>query len=123
MNQSSQHYPYTAEDEVDEIPNEFTDDEFEDGGSHSENFAPRGSVSSQGSRQNRFSVRHSKIDADHTMLRPKGSGGEFKDQEFQSAEGESIIPDGESSVVEEIVEHKIIELDEDHQVEDKDQIQ
>lgn len=47
----SQTYKYAAwEEEEDDIPNEFSGDEFENGGNDSENFQPRASISSRGSR-------------------------------------------------------------------------
>ena len=46
---NSQNYKYASwEEEEEEIPNEFSGDEYENGGNDSENFGPRASISSRG---------------------------------------------------------------------------
>lgn len=107
------------EEEVEEdIPNEFSDNEFEHGGRESMQFAPRASVSSQGSRRDNERAG--------TAIN-RGTEKVFEEQEFKSADVMSRSPQGspvqESSLEEDIVEERVEELSSEKKPSDrKDEI-
>ncbi len=99
--ESNQLY-HSEDDEDDMVPEEFSDGEFENGGRASEHFAPRASVSSQGSRRDPTQVFNQA---------QRGASPGKSDQEFESHGAESFEMEGESSVVEEVVGEKVVDLD------------
>jgi len=120
--ESNEYYKASDSDFDDAVPNEFEDDEFEVGGRASEHFAPRASVSSAGSRRRTGANQVRGTWADFVDNEPEQEGSEkFEQEEFNSGHS---FDEGESSVIEEIVGEKVVELEDDeHQEEDSgDQI-
>ena len=107
----SNHF-YNSGDESDgDIPNEFSDNEdFNSQGAESHHFAPRASVSSQGSRRDPTQVVNRQESPTKEFSSPGGAPAEFEEG---GQESYSPSPGGESSVVEEIVGEKIVNLKSD----------
>ncbi len=103
---------YNQGDDSDgEIPNEFSDGEdFNSQGADSHHFAPRASVSSQGSRRDPTQVVNRQESPDKGFSSPGEVEAEFEEA---GADSYSPSPGGESSVVEEIVGEKIVNLKSD----------
>lgn len=104
---NTQAYKYGGYDEdEDDIPNEFSENEYEHGGRDSENFAPRASISSRGSR----------IEQKSSAVKPINK---YSKKEYMSEEELKMSPGAESSNVEEIVEHQVVELTDEKSKQDQ----
>ena len=110
----SNNFYLSGEESDGDIPNEFSDnEEMNSQGRDSHHFAPRASVSSQGSRRDPTQVVNQQRPSE-----PEDSREIDRSERFEEGGAESYAPSqdgGDSSVVEEIVEQRVVNLKSDEE--------